>query len=50
MNEILKIGTGVGVNQWVKAHGDHVTSEAIEKVINRLMTGEEAYISKIKTN
>ena len=42
VNEILRIGTGVGVKEWVKVLGDHVSSEAIEKAINRLMTGEEA--------
>ena len=42
VNENLKIGTGVGVIEWVKEHCDHVTSESIEKAINRLMTGEEA--------
>ncbi|XP_002518722.4 uncharacterized protein LOC8288161 [Ricinus communis] len=42
VTEILKIGTGVGVKEWVKFHGDHVTSEAVEKAINRIMTGEEA--------
>ncbi|KAF2321090.1 hypothetical protein GH714_033787 [Hevea brasiliensis] len=40
--EVLKIGIGVGVKEWVKWHGDHVESKAIEKAITRIMVGQEA--------
>ncbi|KAI5593574.1 hypothetical protein BDE02_03G022800 [Populus trichocarpa] len=31
-----------GVKEWFRVHGDHVKSEAIEKVITQIMMGEEA--------
>ena len=30
-----------GVKEWFRVHGDHVKSEAIEKVITQIMMGEE---------
>ena len=40
-NSVLKTGVGVGVKEWLRVHGDHVKSEAIEKAITQIMMGEE---------
>ncbi|CAK7329915.1 unnamed protein product [Dovyalis caffra] len=42
VTDVLKTGVGVGVKAWVRLHGDHVTSEAVEKAITQIMVGEEA--------
>jgi len=30
------------VKEWLRVHGDHVKSEAVEKAITQIMMGEEA--------
>jgi len=30
VTEVLKTGVGFGVKEWVRVHGDHVKSEAVE--------------------
>ncbi|KAJ6948948.1 scopoletin glucosyltransferase-like [Populus alba x Populus x berolinensis] len=42
VTEVLKTGVGVGVKEWLRMHGDHVKSEAVEKTITQIMVGEEA--------
>jgi hypothetical protein len=31
-----------GVKEWLRMHGDHVKSEAVEKAFTQIMMGEEA--------
>ena len=31
VTDVLKTGVGVGVKEWLRVHGDHVKSEAVEK-------------------
>jgi hypothetical protein len=38
VTDVLK----TGVKEWLRVHGDHVKSEAVEKVITQIMMGEEA--------
>jgi len=38
VTDVLKIG----VKEWLRVHGDHVQSEAVEKAITQIMMGEEA--------
>jgi UDP:flavonoid glycosyltransferase YjiC (YdhE family) len=42
VTDVLKTGVGVGVKEWLRVHGDHVKSEAVEKTITQIMVGEEA--------
>ncbi|KAA8545847.1 hypothetical protein F0562_020702 [Nyssa sinensis] len=42
VTQILRIGVGVGAQQWVRTVGDSVKREAIEKAVRRIMVGEEA--------
>ncbi|KAK9286495.1 hypothetical protein L1049_014893 [Liquidambar formosana] len=42
ITEILKIGVGVGAQQWVRLVGDYVKREAIEKAVKAIMVGEKA--------
>ncbi|KAJ6965154.1 hypothetical protein NC652_003149 [Populus alba x Populus x berolinensis] len=42
VTEVLKTGVGVGAKEWLRMHGDHVKSEAVEKTITQIMVGEEA--------
>ncbi|KAF5444355.1 hypothetical protein F2P56_036840 [Juglans regia] len=42
VTQILKIGVGVGAQQWVRFLGDSIGKEAIEKALIRVMVGEEA--------
>ncbi|KAG6735700.1 hypothetical protein POTOM_061649 [Populus tomentosa] len=42
VTDVLKTGVGVGVKEWLRMHGDHVKSEAVEKTITQIMVGEEA--------
>ncbi|OAY39232.1 scopoletin glucosyltransferase [Manihot esculenta] len=42
VTDVLKIGIGVGVKEWVRLRGDFVERKAIEKAISRVMEGEEA--------
>ncbi|OMO74050.1 UDP-glucuronosyl/UDP-glucosyltransferase [Corchorus capsularis] len=42
VTEVLKIGVGVGVQQWVKTVGDFVKKEAIEKAVKEIMKGDKA--------
>ena len=42
VNHILRIGVGVGVQQWVRFLGDSIKREAIQKAVIRIMVGEEA--------
>ena len=42
VTEVLKTGVGVGVKEWLRMHGDHVKSEAVEKTITQILVGEEA--------
>ncbi|KAK7308205.1 hypothetical protein VNO77_41805 [Canavalia gladiata] len=42
VTDLLQIGVPVGAKQWVRVFGDSVTGHAIEKALNRIMTGEEA--------
>jgi len=39
---VLKIGVGVGVQQWVRLVGDRIKREAIEKAVKEIMVGERA--------
>ena len=38
MTDVLK----TWVKEWLRVHGDHVKSEAVEKAITQIMMGEEA--------
>jgi hypothetical protein len=38
VTDVLK----TGVKEWLRVHGDHVKSEAVEKAITQIMMGEEA--------
>ncbi|XP_023553808.1 scopoletin glucosyltransferase-like [Cucurbita pepo subsp. pepo] len=42
VTDVLKIGVGVGVQNWVRSLGDLIKCEAVEKAIRRVMEGEEA--------
>ncbi|KAK1567815.1 hypothetical protein Q3G72_017050 [Acer saccharum] len=42
VTEVLKIGVGVGVQQWARLVGDFVKREAIEKAVNEVMVGDRA--------
>ncbi|KAL5562478.1 hypothetical protein UlMin_032225 [Ulmus minor] len=42
VTQILRIGVGVGAQQWARLVGDSVKREAIEKAVRRIMEGEEA--------
>ncbi|KAG2685454.1 hypothetical protein I3843_10G119200 [Carya illinoinensis] len=42
VTQILKIGVGVGAEQWVRFLGDNIGKEAIEKALIRVMVGEKA--------
>lgn len=42
VTQVLRIGVGVGVQQWVRFLGDSIRREAIEKALLRIMVGEEA--------
>ncbi|OMO74051.1 UDP-glucuronosyl/UDP-glucosyltransferase [Corchorus capsularis] len=42
VNQVLKIGVGVGVQRWVKTVGDFVMKEAIEKAVKEIMKGDKA--------
>ncbi|KAG6600314.1 UDP-glucose flavonoid 3-O-glucosyltransferase 7, partial [Cucurbita argyrosperma subsp. sororia] len=42
ITDVLKIGVGVGAMHWGRAGKDLITSEVIEKAVNRVMVGEEA--------
>jgi hypothetical protein len=42
VTDVLKTGVGVGFKEWLRVHGDHVISEAVEKAITQIMMGEEA--------
>uniref|UniRef100_A0A5B7B9C1 Glycosyltransferase n=1 Tax=Davidia involucrata TaxID=16924 RepID=A0A5B7B9C1_DAVIN len=42
VTQILRIGVGVGAQQWVRMVGGSVKREAIEKAVTRIMVGEEA--------
>jgi hypothetical protein len=48
---VLKIGVGVGAQQWIKLVGDFIKREAIEKAMKEIMVGEkvEEMRSKAKT-
>jgi hypothetical protein len=37
VTDVLK----TGVKEWLRVHGDHVKSEAVEKAITQIMMGEE---------
>ncbi|KAF2294741.1 hypothetical protein GH714_015861 [Hevea brasiliensis] len=42
VSEVLQIGIGVGVKEWVAVHGEHVKSEAIETAITEVMVSGQA--------
>ncbi|XP_059644160.1 scopoletin glucosyltransferase-like [Cornus florida] len=42
VTEVLRIGVGVGAQQWNSAVTDGVMREAIEEAVRRIMVGEEA--------
>ncbi|KAK8564271.1 hypothetical protein V6N13_005498 [Hibiscus sabdariffa] len=42
LTEILKVGVGVGARKWKRLVGDFVRSEAIEKAVREVITGEGA--------
>jgi hypothetical protein len=42
ITDVLKIGVGVGVQQWVRLVGDRIKREAIEKAVKEIMVGERA--------
>ncbi|KAF2294712.1 hypothetical protein GH714_015668 [Hevea brasiliensis] len=42
VSEVLHIGVGVGVKEWVAVHGEHVKSEAIETAITEVMVSGQA--------
>jgi UDP:flavonoid glycosyltransferase YjiC (YdhE family) len=42
VTQVLRIGVGVGAQQWVRFLGDSIRREAIEKGLLRIMVGEEA--------
>ncbi|KAK9286791.1 hypothetical protein L1049_015196 [Liquidambar formosana] len=42
VTQILRIGVGVGAQQWARMVGDSVKREAIEQAVKRIMVGEEA--------
>lgn len=46
ITEILKIGVGVGAQQWVSFVGDYVKREAIEKAVRAITVGEKACCSQ----
>jgi len=41
VTQVLRIGVGVGVQQWARFFGDSIRREAIEKALLRIMVGEE---------
>ncbi|ESR36210.1 hypothetical protein CICLE_v10030328mg [Citrus x clementina] len=42
VNEVLKIGVGVGIQKWCRIVGDFVKREKIEKAVNEIMVGDRA--------
>ncbi|XP_062177295.1 scopoletin glucosyltransferase-like [Alnus glutinosa] len=42
ITDVLKIGVGVGVQQWVRLVGDRIKREAIEKAVKEITVGERA--------
>lgn len=42
ITDVLKIGVGVGVQQWVRLVGDRIKREALEKAVKEIMVGERA--------
>ncbi|XP_010905295.1 probable UDP-glucosyl transferase 73B6 [Elaeis guineensis] len=42
VTEILGVGVGVGIQQWVVVVGDCVKKEAVAKAVNHIMVGKEA--------
>jgi hypothetical protein len=42
VTQVLKIGVGVGAQQWTVVVGDSIKSEVVEKAVRRIMVGEEA--------
>uniref|UniRef100_A0A2C9V453 Glycosyltransferase n=1 Tax=Manihot esculenta TaxID=3983 RepID=A0A2C9V453_MANES len=49
VTDVLKVGIGVGVKEWVRLQGDFVESKDIEKAISRVMEGEEAEKMRIRS-
>ncbi|EOX98312.1 UDP-glycosyltransferase 73B4, putative [Theobroma cacao] len=42
VTQVLKIGVGVGAQQWARTVGDFVKREAIEKAVKEIMKGDRA--------
>lgn len=42
VNEVLKIGVGVGIQKWCRIVGDFVKRVKIEKAVNEIMVGDRA--------
>ncbi|KAK4563178.1 hypothetical protein RGQ29_005617 [Quercus rubra] len=42
ITDVLKIGVGVGAQQWIKLVGDYIKKEALEKAVKEVMVGEKA--------
>ncbi|KAG6710588.1 hypothetical protein I3842_05G009000 [Carya illinoinensis] len=40
ITDVLKIGVGVGAQQWVRLVGDYIKREAIEKAVKEIMVGD----------
>uniref|UniRef100_A0A2N9FHC7 Glycosyltransferase n=1 Tax=Fagus sylvatica TaxID=28930 RepID=A0A2N9FHC7_FAGSY len=51
ITDVLKIGVGVGAQQWIRLVGDFIKREAIEKAVKEIMVGEkvEEMRSRAKT-
>lgn len=50
VTDVLKIGVGVGVQQWVRLVGDYIKKEAIEKAVREIMVGEKAEEMRSRAN
>lgn len=42
ITEVLKIGVGVGAQQWIRLVGDFIKRDALEKAVKEIMVGERA--------
>ncbi|KAF3956552.1 hypothetical protein CMV_018331 [Castanea mollissima] len=42
VTDVLKIGVGVGAQQWIKLVGDYIKKEALEKAVKEVLVGEKA--------
>lgn len=50
VTDVLKIGVGVGVQQWVRLVGDYIKKEAIEKAVREITVGEKAEEMRSRAN